>query len=86
MNRNLLDFRQRFDHGHGHLIEAGTAATGVRTILAYDALGHRLRVNYYSNPAVIYPGTGTPTGVQGVSNNAAVITANRWVLNDLIGG
>ena len=70
---------QRFDHGHGHLIEAGTASTGARTILAYYADGHAQRVNYYSNPAVTFPATGTPTGVEGVSNNAAVITANRSV-------
>ena len=51
-----------YPYGHGHLIDAGTASTGVRTILAYNANGHSTRVNYYSNPSVNYPGTGTPTG------------------------
>ena len=69
-----------FSYGHGHLIEAGSRSTGVRTIMAYNANGHRERVNYYSNPDVIYPGTGTPTGVDGVSNNAAVITKNRFAM------
>ena len=67
-----------FPHGHAHLIEQGSASTGYRTILAYSASGHSTRVNYYSNPSVDYPVTGTATGVVGVSNNAAVITSNRF--------
>ena len=67
-----------FSYGHGHHIEAGSASTGYRTILAYTASGHRTRVNYYSNPSVVYPVTGTPTGVADISNNAAVITNNRF--------
>ena len=39
--------------------------------------GNYRRVNYYSNPDVIHPLTGTPTGVAGISNNAAIITQNR---------
>ena len=62
---------------HGHLIKAGSGAAGVRSILAYRTVGHETRVNYYSNPYVKYPATGTPTGVRGISDNAAVITANR---------
>ena len=67
-------------HAHGHLIDKGSASTGVRSILAYNADGHGTRVNYYSNPDVTYLSTGTPTGVRGISNNAAVITDNRWVV------
>ena len=48
-------------------------------MMAYSAVGHWKKVNYYSNPDVIYLPTGTPTGVRNISNNAAVITANRWV-------
>ena len=48
-------------------------ARGFRTILAYEKRGHRKRKNYYSNPSVILPQTGTPTGVAGVSNNARVL-------------
>jgi len=68
-----------FDHGHAHLILPTSAAQwdGYRTILAYNAFGHYNRVNYYSNPSVIFPTTGTATGVVGVSNNAAVLNQNR---------
>jgi hypothetical protein len=69
-----------FSDGHGHLIARGSASTGVRTILAYSANGHSRRVNYYSNPNVNYPGTGTPTGVTGTSNNARVLTVQRFNL------
>jgi len=72
-----------YDYGHGHLIAQGSATTGRRTILAYNAAGHSSRVNYYSNPAVTFPGTGTPTGVAGLSNNAAVISRNRFVMAGL---
>ena len=46
--------------------------------MAYGTTGYRAKANYYSNPDVIFPGTGTPTGVAGVSNNAKV-------LNEMIG-
>lgn len=69
-----------FPYGHGHLIKKGRARRGLRTILAYRRHGHELRVNYYSNPDVIHPMTGTPTGLSGQSNNAAVLTKNRWAL------
>merc|ERR1719412_1825009 len=72
-----------YSYGHGHLIEQGSASTGYRTILAYNAAGHYTRVNYYSNPSVTYPTTGTSTGVAGLSNNAAVITENRQAFADL---
>jgi hypothetical protein len=70
----------KFSYGLGHLIEAGSAATGYRTIMAYNEAGHATRVNYWSNPSVYYPKTGTPTGVAGVSNNAALLTAQRFKL------
>ena len=72
-----------FDDGHAHLIEKGAASTGYRTILGYYADGHDTRVNYYSNPAIIFPLTGTPTGVVGVSNNAAVLMKNVAALSEL---
>ena len=70
-----------YPYGHGHLIAQGSANTGYRTILAYSATGHNTRVNYYSNPAVILPTTGTPTGVEGKSDNAALLTLNRISLS-----
>ena len=69
-----------YPYGHGHLIAQGSAGTGYITILAYGAPGHSTRINYYSNPSVIYPPTGTPTGVEGLSNNAAVLIRNRFIL------
>ena len=69
-----------YSYGTGHLIQQGSASTGYRTILAYSASNHRQRVNYYSNPAKTYPTTGTPLGVDGVSNNAAVLLQNRLAM------
>ena len=72
-----------YPYGHGHLIQRGIASTGYRTILAYSATGHSTRVNYYSNPSVIYPKTGTPTGVEGLSNNAALLLRNRISMSSI---
>ena len=69
-----------FPYGRGHLIEQGTAATGYRTIMAYYKAGYRTRVNYWSNPSINYPLTGTATGVAEVSNNAAVLTSKGLIL------
>ena len=48
--------------------------------MAYRRSGYNARVNYYSNPSVILPLTGTPTGVAGVSDTARVITQNRFIM------
>ena len=66
-----------YPHGHGHHIAQGSAATGYRTIMAYQTKGHSERVNYYSNPSITFSKTGTSTGVEGLSNNAAVLMVNR---------
>jgi len=65
-----------YAYGHGHLIEKGTHTTGFRTILAYNEPGHSQRVNYYSNPLINYPITGTPTGDASVSDNARLLNEN----------
>ena len=44
--------------------------------MAYEGAGHYKRVNHYSNPNVLY--NNNPTGVEGISNNARLITANRY--------
>ena len=67
-----------YSYGYGHHIERGSHSTGARTILAYRRAGYNARVNYYSNPSVILPLTGTPTGIAGVSNTASVIIQNRF--------
>ena len=69
-----------FSYAHGHLIQQGVANTGARTIMAYSATGHSTRVNYWSNPNVNHPTTGTPTGVAELSNNAALLTLRRYTL------
>jgi len=68
-----------YPYGHAHWI-LPSGSRGVRTILAYSDSGHPRRVNYYSNPDVRFPSTGTQTGVAGVSNNARVITENRFLM------
>merc|ERR1719228_3044744 len=69
-----------FNYGHGHLIARGSASRGYHTIMAYSRQGHGVEANYYSNPSVIYPRTRTPTGVSGISNNARVLTVQRFKL------
>ena len=66
-NPEIVNNNYYYD-GHAHLIDKGIASnsTGYRTILAYNAAGHEKRVNYYSNPSVIFPPTNTPTGVVGI--------------------
>ena len=57
----------------------GTASTGLRTIMAYPYKGHPSQGvrNFWSNPRMILPETGTPLGVEGVSDNAALLTEYR---------
>jgi len=69
-----------FSYGHGHLIAQGSYTKGLRTILAYNAANHGTRVNYYSNPNINHPSTGTPTGVTGTSNNARLLTEKAIAL------
>ena len=64
-----------YEYGYGHHIEGG-----YRTILAYYKEGFSPVVNYHSNPSVILNQTGTPTGIAGLSNNAYVITKNRFAM------
>ena len=68
-----------YPYGTGHLIEQGQSSdqSGFRTIMAYSAAGHQTRVNYFSNPDIIFKETNTPTGTQ-TSNNARVLALNRF--------
>jgi len=63
---------------HGHLILP--KGNGFHTIMAYTYPGHEREANYYSNPNVNFPDTKQPTGIRGVSNNARVIMANRFLM------
>merc|ERR1711988_1770998 len=69
-----------YSYSYGYHIPKGIAATGARTIMAYSATGYETRVNYWSNPSVIFPITQTPTGVAGSENNAALLTLRRYTL------
>jgi len=63
----------------GHLIKPNKNRKdngGYRTLMAYSAKGHKNKINYYSNPSLTWLATGTPLGVNGVSNNAKVLRDN----------
>ena len=77
------DTNTEFPYGHGHRIEQGVGTEGHTTIMAYGAPNYWARANYYSNPAVIFPETQTPTGVAGLSDNARLITENRFAFASL---
>ena len=67
-----------YPYGHGHFFSPHH-----RTIMA-TSYNHRVtRVNYYSSPTLIFPDTGTPTGVEGISNNVRVLMENRFALADV---
>ena len=44
--------------------------------MGYEVSNHGDRINYYSNPAVTLPATGTPTGAAGESDVARVFMEN----------
>ena len=48
--------------------------------MAYPAPGHPFSGvrNFWSNPRIILPESGTPLGVEGVSDNAKVLTQTRF--------
>merc|ERR1712243_138295 len=52
-----------------------TSSPGVRTIMAYEAPGHRNRVNWWSNPDVKYQGVASGTSGE---NNARVLREHRF--------
>ena len=58
----------------------GTASYGLRTIMAYSYEGHPFAGvrNFWSNPRMILPESGTALGVEGESDNAAVLTNYRF--------
>merc|ERR1719167_1267246 len=52
-----------------------SSSPGVRTIMAYNAPGHRTRVNWWSNPDVKYQGVASGTSGE---NNARVLREHRF--------
>jgi len=81
-NREVYNETKIEGDKYGYHLQPGLNGNRARTILAYPKKGASLpRVNYYSNPDVIYPGTNTPTGVIGEANNARKISSNRFLMD-----
>ena len=77
------DTNPKNPYAFGHFLKEGNGKKGFRSIMAYPDPWYPTRVNYYSNPAVEYPETGTPTGVAGSANNVAVLLKNRFKMAKL---
>ena len=68
-----------YSFGYGARIDnPSKGKEGYHTIMSYSAKGYRKEVNYYANPEVILPETGTPTGDEKLTNTAAVFLRNRF--------
>lgn len=77
------EYCRYYPTGLGHHIEKGKNEKGHATIMTYRQQDYPVKVNYYSNPSVILPETGTATGVEGVSDCASVITQNRFHMSNI---
>ncbi|XP_023347794.1 uncharacterized protein LOC111716539 isoform X3 [Eurytemora carolleeae] len=75
---NIENNNPVYPYGHGNRIDPTNGNEGYHTIMSYSANGYRNQVNFYANPAVILPETGTPTGDEKLSNTAAVFLRNRF--------
>lgn len=66
---NSLDFAEDLSIGTGHKIDVGISENtlGFHTIMALPTDGHLIPVNYYSNPHMMFPQTGTATGIYGLA-------------------
>ena len=73
-----------FGVGHisGHVIEKGDGSIEYKTIMVEKIPPFEPRINYYSNPDVIYPPTGTPTGTA-TENSASIIALNRFSISGI---
>ena len=65
-------------YAFGYFFPAGQGKSGFRSIMAYPAPKYPTRTNFFSNPSVEFPDTGTSTGVHGKANNVAVMLRNRF--------
>merc|ERR1712080_393000 len=66
----------KYSYGLGKHIEG----TGSRTNMAYYAPGYGTKINWYSNPDVMYK--GVPTGTEN-ENNARVLREHRFAFADI---
>jgi hypothetical protein len=69
-----------FPYGHGYLY----IPDGWRTIMAYNHSscpgGYCTRVQYWSNPGIIYPPSGVPTGTAATHDNARVLDETAFTV------
>ena len=72
------DNKPSYPYGFGYFFPSGQGKSGFRSIMAYAAPNYPTRTNYFSNPDVVFPETGTSTGVHGRANNVAVMLKNRF--------
>ena len=79
MHRN-----KHYPHGHAHYISHSTDSESKEYITILGGGEKKtVKVNYYSNPDIIYPLTGTATGVAGIANNARILMENRFALANI---
>jgi len=71
----LHDARQGSNPKHPYGLGKHLEGTGKRTNMAYYAPGHGTKINWYSNPDVMYQ--GVPTGTEN-ENNARVLREHRF--------
>ena len=70
---------EEYPYGQGSFMESSNRGEeGYRSIMSYYKDGYGIETNYFSNPSVTFPETGKPTGVEGETNNAAVLLRNRF--------
>ena len=78
---------KHYPYGHAHQISHSPDSESPKYRTIVGAGGKKserpFRGNYYSNPDIIFPLTGTPTGVAGVSNNARILMENRFALANI---
>jgi len=65
-------------YAYGHLIAPGDGQRPkYYTIMSYARKGHYKQVNYYSNPRINLPMTGTPLGVEEEADSARLLNERR---------
>ena len=70
-----------YPHGQGYFIDnPDKNSPGYHTMMTYGTLSHPIRINSFSNPAVIYPRVNKITGNLKTANNAAVLLRNRFIM------
>ena len=67
---------ESYPEGLGYLLPGGK----YMTIQAYSSKLGEKEINYYSNPDVVFPKTGQPTGIKGSSNSVKVLTEKRFAM------